>query len=270
MEAGEATYDPISYHHGSVWPLYTGWASLAEYRANRPLAGYANLKHNAQLTWLQDPGAVTEVLSGEFYQPLGRSSSHQLWSSAMVLIPAIRGLFGLEADVLTGRLRIDPKLPAEWSEASLKNVSFGDARLNLQMHREGMNLDVEVTSSKTIKLCLQNSMQFFDGAETPCSVASASTYHERIPLPEVEVGLESLPAQPGEQTRQMKMIRQEYGDHSLVLKLDVPPQANQRIFLRVNRAGRAIKVTGAKLGQNWITVTGDPGGYSERTVEITW
>ena len=30
-------YDPISYHHGSVWPLYTGWAAMAEYRAGRPL-----------------------------------------------------------------------------------------------------------------------------------------------------------------------------------------------------------------------------------------
>ncbi len=28
-------YDPISYHQGSVWPLFTGWVSLAEYRASR-------------------------------------------------------------------------------------------------------------------------------------------------------------------------------------------------------------------------------------------
>lgn len=270
MAVGEATYDPISYHHGSVWPLYTGWAALAEYRANRPQAGFAHLKQNAQLTWLQDPGAVTEVLSGEFYQPLGRSSSHQLWSSAMVLTPAIRGLFGLEADVPGGRLRVDPKLPAEWSEASLKNVPFGDAWLNLEMHREGTNLEVEVTPSKPIKLCLQNSKQFFDGAEPPCSAASASTYRQRVPLPEVEIGLESRPIQPGEQTSQMKIIRQQYGDRSLVLKLDVPPQVNQRIFVRVNRVGRAIKVTGAKLDQHWITVAGEPGGYSEHTVQITW
>lgn len=188
----------------------------------------------------------------------------------MLLTPAVRGLFGLEADVLAGRLRVDPKLPAEWSEASLRNVPFGDAMLNLQMHREGMNLEVEVTPSKPVKLCLQNSKQFFDDAQTSCSVASASSYHKRIPLPEVEIGLESQPMQPGERTHQMKIIRQEYGDHSLVLKLDVPPQVNQRIFLRVNRAGRAIKVTGAKLNQNWITVAGEPGDYSEHTVQIAW
>ena len=26
-------YDPISYHQGTVWPLFTGWVSVAEYRA---------------------------------------------------------------------------------------------------------------------------------------------------------------------------------------------------------------------------------------------
>ena len=26
-----AVFDPISYHQGSVWPLFTGWASLAQY-----------------------------------------------------------------------------------------------------------------------------------------------------------------------------------------------------------------------------------------------
>jgi len=51
---------------------------------------------NADLTWAQDLGAVTELLSGEFYRWLGRSTSHQLWSSTRVLTPAIRGMFGLE------------------------------------------------------------------------------------------------------------------------------------------------------------------------------
>jgi glycogen debranching enzyme len=39
----EPIYDPISYHQGSVWPVFTGWVSMAEYRADRPLSGYALL-----------------------------------------------------------------------------------------------------------------------------------------------------------------------------------------------------------------------------------
>ena len=69
-----AIYDPISYHHGSVWPLYTGWLAMADYHTGRTLQGFANLFADAQLTWLQDPGAMTEVLSGEIYERLGRSS----------------------------------------------------------------------------------------------------------------------------------------------------------------------------------------------------
>lgn len=102
-------YDPISYHQGSVWPLFTGWVSLAEYRAGRPLSGYSHLMQNAGLTWAQDLGAVTELLSGQFFQPLGRSSSHQLWSSAMVITPLLRGLFGLSWDVLITHCKSLPR-----------------------------------------------------------------------------------------------------------------------------------------------------------------
>ena len=28
-------YDPISYHQGSVWPLFTGWVSVSEYHNGR-------------------------------------------------------------------------------------------------------------------------------------------------------------------------------------------------------------------------------------------
>ena len=119
----EAVYDPMSYHQGSVWPLYTGWMALAEYRARRPFAGYAHLMQNAGMTFTQDLGAVTELLSGEFFQPFGRSSSHQLWSSAMVLTPALRGLFGIDIDATKNVLRVSPQLPATWDHATLHNVA---------------------------------------------------------------------------------------------------------------------------------------------------
>ena len=77
---------------------------------------------NAGLTWAQDPGAVTELLSGQFFAPLGRSTSHQLWSSAMVISPVLRGLFGLEWDAAANKLTITPSLPAQWDKAALHHV----------------------------------------------------------------------------------------------------------------------------------------------------
>ena len=107
----------MSYHQGSVWPLFTGWAALAEFRGNQPLAGYRMLMENANLTWAQDLGADTELLSGDFFVPFGRSTSHQLWSSAMVITPTLRGLFGISIDAQTKTITVNPHLPASWDHA---------------------------------------------------------------------------------------------------------------------------------------------------------
>ena len=89
-------YDPLSYHYGSVWPLFTGWASMAAYRYGRPHVGYQALTANALLTFDGALGYVTELLSGDFNAAFGRSSHHQIWSEAMVVTPFVRGLLGIE------------------------------------------------------------------------------------------------------------------------------------------------------------------------------
>ncbi len=40
-------YDGSGYHYGSVWPLFTGWASVGEYRYHRAFPAYSNLRANA-------------------------------------------------------------------------------------------------------------------------------------------------------------------------------------------------------------------------------
>jgi glycogen debranching enzyme len=269
MAEGATTYDPISYHHGSVWPLYTGWTSLAEYRTGRPIAAYANLQQNVQLTWLQDPGAITEVLSGKFYQPLGRSSSHQLWSSAMVLTPAIRGMLGLEADVPAGRLRVDPELPAEWSNLSVQNVPYGDLALKVEMHRQDTYLNVEVISPKPLNLCLQNAKDFF--ANIPCVKVESTRHHLRLPLPPIELSLEWSPPIVGSEVSQWKIIRQIEEAHSLKIVLQAKGGTSQRLYLRTNGQHRNVQVVGAQRSADWLTVTSTSGdGYVEQAVSITW
>ena len=85
-EASEL-YDPLSYHHGSVWPLFTGWTAMAAYRYGRPHVGYQALLANADLRSRTALGYVTELLSGDYLAAFGRSSHHQVWSEAMVATP---------------------------------------------------------------------------------------------------------------------------------------------------------------------------------------
>jgi glycogen debranching enzyme len=173
----EPIYNPVAYHAGSVWPLFTGWVSLAEYRAGHGLAGYMHLMQNVNLTWTQNPGAVTELLSGDEFQPLPRSTSHQTWSSAMVLTPGLRGLFGLDWDSLDRTLRLAPHLPANWDRATLRNVPLGRFRVELSYRREAGRLVIEARSSKPEVFCLVAQTDF---VRIPCSAPPRAVHQLRI------------------------------------------------------------------------------------------
>jgi hypothetical protein len=90
---------------------------------------------NALLTFDNALGYVTELLSGVFDAPFGRSSHHQVWSEAMVVSPVLRGLLGLEASGAGRMLTFAPQLPADWDRVTVRNVAAGDARVDLALER---------------------------------------------------------------------------------------------------------------------------------------
>lgn len=148
-------YDPISYHHGSVWPLFTGWVALAEYRAHRPVNGFMHLWQNAELTFHHNPGKITELLSGEFFRPFPRSSSHQLWSSAMVVTPMIRGLLGLSGDALRHQLTLAPALPAHWDTVTVRHYRFGTHQVAFTLHKDAHRYRITVHHKGDTPLALR-------------------------------------------------------------------------------------------------------------------
>jgi glycogen debranching enzyme len=139
-----ALYDPLSYHYGSVWPLFTGWAAVGAYRYGRPHVGYDALMANVLLTFPGALGYVTELLSGDFATAFGRSSHHQIWSEAMVINPIVRGMLGLEAADAGGTLRLSPALPATWDRVSARGVRVGDATYDVTFERSSERATVRV------------------------------------------------------------------------------------------------------------------------------
>jgi len=137
-------YSPTGYHFGSVWPLFTGWASVAGYRYHRAFYGYENLMANAQLAPDGSPGRTTEVLSGDFYTQLSTSTPHQIWSSAMVISPILRGMMGLEVNGLNGSVTFAPHVPAGWTDFAIKNVKVGSTQLDFTYHSVGEDMALEV------------------------------------------------------------------------------------------------------------------------------
>jgi Glycogen debranching enzyme len=256
-------YDPISYHQGTVWPLFTGWVALSEYRNGRSLSGYSHLMQNADLTYAQNLGAVTELLSGEFYRWLGRSTSHQLWSSAMVFTPTVRGMFGLEWNASENNLTVTPSLPPQWNEAKITGIPIGDRRVGLVMRRNGTVLSVMVDgdAAKSLKL------------RTRAANALTENGELRIPLPAVEVGIEHGLPVAGAITSQMKVLDQQKSPRSLKLRLSAAGSSVQTLFVRINDPKVRPRVDGGELAADSTQLRiGFPAGtgYVEKSVTISW
>jgi hypothetical protein len=239
---------------------------MAEYRAGRPLSAYSHLMQNVNLTWDQDLGSVTELLSGEYYQPLGRSSSHQLWSSAMVITPMVRGLFGLDWNAATRTIRVTPHLPAEWERASVSNVLMGDEVVDVEFEKSGEKLLVRAHTRQPAVLCLTSD----DPSETNCKAKASNLHSMSVALPVVELGVNAgVPAQ-GATTSALKVVTEEVANNSETFVLAAPGKTVANLAVRVHKS-RGVTVEGGALNGDSLKVEfPDGSGYQERTVRFTW
>ncbi len=254
VAASDPMYDPISYHQGSVWPLFTGWNAMAQYRGGRPLAGYQSLMENADLTDAQDLGAVTELLSGDFFEPFGRSTSHQLWSSAMVVTPALRGMFGVEVDAVAGTVKVTPRLPADWDAAEVKRLHVGTAVVDLEYRREGgaMLVEMKPVSGGLVKLL------------------GAANGLLRVPLPGVEVSVgHGLPL-PGRRTAQMKVLNETLNGRAMRLEVEGIGGTKGQFKIRRNGQVQRVMAEGGEMKGDQLLVKFEGSGYTRCVVTLRW
>jgi glycogen debranching enzyme len=255
----EKIYDGMSYHQGSVWPLFTGWAALAEYRGNQPLAGYQMLMENANLTRAQDLGAHTELLSGDFFVPFGRSTSHQLWSSAMVITPTLRGLFGISIDAQSKTITVNPHLPAGWDYAGVRNVPLPDGQsAAIDLSRVGDHLELSLATEGNTAWKLRS--DFSGATDGPIGNLKAAKMFRtepfkglRIPIPALEIdpvfthlnpidgvsnNFPDRPPLPGVRTSRFRITHANYADQKLTLTVE--GLADTEAFVSLVRHGRFV------------------------------
>jgi glycogen debranching enzyme len=290
-------YDPLSYHYGSVWPLFTGWASMAAYQYGRPAVGYQALMANALLSYPWALGYVTELLSGEFHAPFGRSSHHQVWSEAMVVTPLVRGLLGIEVGDGGRRLRFAPQLPADWDRVAVRRVAVGASQVDLALERGAgrMTIDARTVSGPGAALSLGPALPLdarvrsvtLDGGEASFRAVpegdiqrievqvppSAGARHvvfvyddgtdvfTRVELPEAGATSEGL-----------RILRSRADANALHLTVEGMARRSYRIGVRTpHRVGGAAGVAvepsdrGAELA---VSFDGTPGDYVRRTIDL--
>jgi glycogen debranching enzyme len=147
---GEARYNPMSYHNGSIWPHDNALIALgfARYGLNRCVAQVS--KGLFEAATYMDHRRLPELFCG-FKRERRRgptlypvACSPQAWASATPF-SLIQASLGLEFDPRTAEIRLrNPHLPAFLDEIILRNLRVGDLRGDLKVHRHGDEISVEL------------------------------------------------------------------------------------------------------------------------------
>jgi glycogen debranching enzyme len=150
LAVGEARYNPMSYHNGSVWPhdnalIAAGFARYGFRREAARLfdglfaaAAYIDLRRLPELFC----GFPRERGHGPTFYPV--ACSPQAWAAATPL-SMLQSCLGLRFDTARGSVAFDePLLPDFLNDVTLQRLSLGDAAVDVALHRRGKDLSIEV------------------------------------------------------------------------------------------------------------------------------
>ncbi|WP_298952612.1 amylo-alpha-1,6-glucosidase [uncultured Methylobacterium sp.] len=147
---GEARYNPMSYHNGSIWPHDNALCALglARYGYKREAARIFEGQHGAAL--YQEGRRLPELFCG-FVRRKQRgptnypvACSPQAWA-AVAPFAFLAACLGLELRHDRNRIRFrDPILPGFLDEVLIRNLKLGGSRVDLLLHRHGADVTVNV------------------------------------------------------------------------------------------------------------------------------
>jgi glycogen debranching enzyme len=151
---GEARYNPMSYHNGSIWPHDNALIALG-------LARYG-LKHSVEHVFealfsaatYMDLRRLPELFCG-FRREKGRgptlypvACAPQAWASATPFT-LLEAALGLEFDAQRGEIRLrNPRLPAFLNEVILRELKLGPSSVDLRVRRHGDDVSLEVLRTR--------------------------------------------------------------------------------------------------------------------------
>src|SRR6185503_19243076 len=153
------TFNPMSYHNGSIWPHDNGLVALGMKRVGADAAALevANQVFEAALRF---PAArLPELWCGfsrdrRYHSTPAQypvSCSPQAWAagSAFMLLQA---LLGLEADAHGNNVRLRPQLPPWLSRVSVRRLRVGSKSVDFDVLREGHRVLVDVLEDGGLRI----------------------------------------------------------------------------------------------------------------------
>lgn len=257
-------FNPKGYHYGTVWPLFTGWVALAEYKYGFSLQGFQQVMSNLMIYKNWGRGYIEEVLNGIEYKPAG-VCSHQAWSESMALQPLLEGMIGIYPDKMKNELTISTQIPAHFNQLNVKQICFGKTKIDLTYStdynkteflfktenpsREKIILRPRILPGASVVQVLLN------GKPVPYRINDGFIEAGFVLLPECKVVVETKGGialkpvinnpQVGDKPYGTRIIDEKMNGNSYQIMLEGVPEKEEKLTLFTDRFIK--KITGANL-----------------------
>ena len=150
VAAGEARYNPMSYHNGSVWPhdnamIASGFARYGfTAAASRILNAMFDLSSAVEMHRLPELICGFERRSDEHPTLYPVACAPQAWAAGAVYL-LLSASLGLHVDALSRRITLTrAHLPKTIEWLQMSNLQIGDARVDLRLERHPYDVGVSV------------------------------------------------------------------------------------------------------------------------------
>jgi glycogen debranching enzyme len=151
---GEARYNPMSYHDGSIWPHDNALIALGFARYGLKHSIEHLFKALFEAASYMDLRRLPELFCG-FRREKGRgptlypvACAPQAWASATPFT-LLEAALGLEFDAQRGEIRLrNPRLPAFLNEVVLRGLQLGSSSVDLRVRRHGEEVSLEVLRTR--------------------------------------------------------------------------------------------------------------------------
>lgn len=147
---GEARYNPMSYHNGSVWPHDTAIAAagMARYghknSALQLLEGLFNAAIRFDLYRLPELFCGFERLTGQAPTHYPVACAPQAWASGAVFM-FLEAILGFRFDPAANRIHLDhPRLPDYINWLRIRGLEIAGSELDLMVRRHGSDIAVNI------------------------------------------------------------------------------------------------------------------------------
>jgi glycogen debranching enzyme len=150
VAAGEARYNPMSYHNGSIWPHDNSLIGLGLARygfqadAARLLGGLFAASRQFELARMPELFCGFTRRDGEGPTRYPVACAPQAWAAGAIFM-LLQASLGIDIDATANRVSFDdPRLPDFLDDVTIRQLRVGAGSVDLRFERAGDGVDVRV------------------------------------------------------------------------------------------------------------------------------